>query len=77
VDESREGAVIQIVDPAMEPEWKSKPKRAMVAIIATLAAGFMLVLYVFVAKALRNASQDPATAAKLQGIWSAIRLRRV
>jgi len=77
VDESREGAVIQIVDPAMEPEWKSKPKRAMVAIIATLAAGFMLMLYVFVAKALRNASQDPATAAKLQGIWSAIRLRRV
>ena len=59
VDESREGAVIQIVDPAIEPEWKSKPKRAMIAVIATLAAGFALVLYVFIAKALKNASHDP------------------
>ena len=76
VDESREGVVIQIVDPAMEPEWKSKPKRAVMAIIAALASGFLLVLYVFVAKLMKNASQDPATAAKLQGIWASIRLRR-
>jgi tyrosine-protein kinase Etk/Wzc len=76
VDESREGAVIQIVDPAIEPEWKSKPKRAQIAVIATLAAGFALVLYVFVAKALRNAARDPETAAKLQGIWRGLRWRR-
>jgi uncharacterized protein involved in exopolysaccharide biosynthesis len=68
VDESREGAVIQIVDPALEPEWKSKPKRAQIAIIATLAAGFALVLYVFVRKAIANASTDPETAAKLERI---------
>ena len=29
VDESREGALIQIVDPAVPPEYKSKPKRAV------------------------------------------------
>ena len=76
VDESREGAVIQIVDPAIEPEWKSKPKRAMIAVIATLAAGFALVLYVFVAKALKNASQDPETASKLRAIWRGLRWRK-
>jgi uncharacterized protein involved in exopolysaccharide biosynthesis len=75
IDESREGAVIQIVDPAIEPEWKSKPKRAQIAVIASLAAGFALVLYVFVAKAMRNAAHHPETAAKLQGIWRGLRWR--
>ncbi len=76
VDESREGAVIQIVDPALEPEWKSKPKRGLIAVIATLAAGFALVLYVFVRKAIANASTDPETAAKLERIRRLLRFRR-
>ncbi len=37
VDESREGALIQVVDKAAPPERKSKPKRAITAIVATLA----------------------------------------
>ncbi|MFZ9656250.1 MAG: Wzz/FepE/Etk N-terminal domain-containing protein, partial [Limnohabitans sp.] len=35
VDESREGAVIQVLDVAQPPERKSKPKKALIAIIAT------------------------------------------
>lgn len=75
VDESRDGAVIQIVDPAVVPEWKTKPKRALIAVIATLAAGFGLLLLVFVRKALSNASQDAETAAKLERIRRAIGFR--
>jgi tyrosine-protein kinase Etk/Wzc len=75
VDESREGAVIQIVDPAAVPEWKSKPKRGLIAVIASLAAGFALLLYVFVVKALRNAAQDAESAAKIARIRAAISLR--
>jgi tyrosine-protein kinase Etk/Wzc len=58
VDESREGAVIQVLDVAEPPERKSKPKRTMIAMISTLAAGFGLLLFVFVRSALKNASQD-------------------
>jgi len=76
VDESREGAVIQIVDPALQPEWKSKPKRAQIAIIATLAAGFALVLYVFVRKALENVGRDERTSAQMQRIRQAFRWQR-
>jgi len=36
VDESREGALIQVVDVATPPEHKSKPKRAFIAVAATL-----------------------------------------
>jgi uncharacterized protein involved in exopolysaccharide biosynthesis len=42
VDESREGAVIQVLDATQPPERKSKPKKAIIAIIATLAAVFAL-----------------------------------
>jgi capsule polysaccharide export protein KpsE/RkpR len=73
VDESREGAVIQVVDAAQPPERKSKPKKAQIAVIATLAAGFALLLFVFVRQALANASQDPESAAKLAGIRRAFR----
>jgi len=66
VDESREGAVIQVLDVAQPPERKSKPKKALLAIIATLATGFALLLWVFVRQALRNASNSPETAEKLQ-----------
>ncbi|WP_300556736.1 Wzz/FepE/Etk N-terminal domain-containing protein [Limnohabitans sp. Rim8] len=68
VDESREGAVIQVLDAAQPPERKSKPKKALIAIIATLAAGFALLLFVFIRQALRNASQDSESAQKMAAL---------
>jgi uncharacterized protein involved in exopolysaccharide biosynthesis len=73
VDESREGAVIQVLDKATPPERKSKPKKAQIAIIATLAAGFALLLFVFVRQALVNARRDKESADKLAQLRSAWR----
>jgi tyrosine-protein kinase Etk/Wzc len=66
VDESREGAVIQILDAAQPPERKSKPKKALIAMIATLAAGFVLLLFVFIRQALKIAGKDQESANKLK-----------
>ena len=71
VDESREGAVIQIVDVAQAPERKTKPKKATIAVLATLASGFALLLFVFVRQALRNAAQDAEAATKLHNLRAA------
>jgi tyrosine-protein kinase Etk/Wzc len=68
VDEAREGAVIQILDAAQPPERKSKPQKALIAIIATLVAGFALLLFVFIRQGLRNASQNSESANKLASI---------
>ncbi|OYU11101.1 MAG: lipopolysaccharide biosynthesis protein [Comamonadaceae bacterium PBBC1] len=68
VDESREGAVIQVLDAAQPPERKSKPKKALIAIIATLTAGIALLLFVFIRQALRNGTKDEQTAGKLAQI---------
>jgi tyrosine-protein kinase Etk/Wzc len=72
VDESREGAVIQVLDVAQPPERKDKPMKALIAIIATLASGFALLLFVFVTNAFKNAAQDESTKLKislLQSSW--------
>jgi uncharacterized protein involved in exopolysaccharide biosynthesis len=68
VDEAREGAVIQVLDAAQAPERKSKPKKALIAIIATLAAGFALLLFVFIRQALNNAGNDQESVNKLNHI---------
>ena len=73
VDESREGAVIQVLDLAQPPERKAKPKKALIAIIATLASGFALLLFVFVRNAFKNAAQDESTQLKISSLQSSWR----
>lgn len=45
LDESREGTLIQVLDPATPPERKSKPKRTLVAATCTLLAGLALTMF--------------------------------
>jgi uncharacterized protein involved in exopolysaccharide biosynthesis len=48
VDESREGALIQVVDPALIPEDRSWPRRSYVAAGVALAAAFLLAAWLIV-----------------------------
>ncbi len=73
VDESREGAVIQVVDVAVPPELKSKPQKGLIAMLATVVSGLVLLLFVFVRQALRRNTADPVTAEKLQRLRRALR----
>lgn len=68
IDESSDGAVIQVVDVAVPPERKANKSKALIAILATLAAGFALLVFVFVRRAMKNANQNPENAAKLAAI---------
>ena len=56
VDESREGALIQVVDPAQPAELKSKPKRSFIAIGAALAGVFLMAAWLILADRRRSAS---------------------
>lgn len=46
VDESREGALIQVVDIAQAPERKAGPKRSLITVAAALLALFVACAYV-------------------------------
>ena len=72
VDESREGAVIQIIDKAEPPERKSKPQKGLIAALATLLTGFVLVLFVFVRSAWQSGQHNADTAEKMAAIRLAL-----
>jgi uncharacterized protein involved in exopolysaccharide biosynthesis len=72
LDESREGAVIQVLDPAQPPERKSKPNKSMITIIASLVAGFALLLFVFIRQALKNTGNGQESANKLNHIKASL-----
>jgi uncharacterized protein involved in exopolysaccharide biosynthesis len=40
LDEAKESSIIQVLDPAVEPEKKFKPKRALIVLI-TFALGLL------------------------------------
>lgn len=63
------------VQKASLPERKSAPKRSLVVIIAVLASGFALLMFVFVRKAWRGASQDADASAKIAVIKKSLGLR--
>lgn len=76
LDEAREGAVIQVVDAAQPPERKSKPKKASIAVLTTLAVFFATLLLVFVRQAFRNMAAKPESAEKVRRLRRLLWLRR-
>lgn len=76
VDESREGGLIQVVDAAQVPDRKSKPKRAIVAVAATLLSSVVLIAFVLIREQLRRAAEQPERAQKLARLSAMLKGRR-
>jgi uncharacterized protein involved in exopolysaccharide biosynthesis len=74
-EEAREGAVIQVLDAAQTPEKKSKPKKSLIAAIATLGSGVLLLIYVFIRHGLRHASKSAKTAEQLASIKRSLNIK--
>lgn len=68
IDEAKDTSIIQVLDPAIEPDRKSKPKRSLIVLIAVLAAGFLAVLWAFLAESMQKAGKDPARAERLSSL---------
>ncbi len=74
LDEAREGALVQVVDPALPPDWKSGPKR-LIWMAVSFALGFLLsCLWVLFRAAMRLLRRDPETDSKLNALSAALRL---
>jgi uncharacterized protein involved in exopolysaccharide biosynthesis len=73
VDESREGALVQVVDEAKPAEHKHRPLRALIAAAATVVTLLLLAGFLLARHAWRNASQRPETATKIANLRSAWR----
>ena len=65
IDEAKDAAIVQVVDEAVPPDRKSKPKRALIVIAATFVAGFIALLVVAWRELRERASRDPVLASRL------------
>jgi len=75
MDEAKDFPLIQVLDKATPPENKSKPKRSLIVMLATLAAFFLAVIWAFVSEAWARSGSDPEQGARLQELRRAFRWR--
>lgn len=75
LDTAREG-VLQVTEKAIPPLKKSKPKRAIMVIVAAIAGLFLGVLWVLVRRAMLKVGGDPSSSQQLATLRAAWRWRR-
>jgi tyrosine-protein kinase Etk/Wzc len=76
LDEAKEGALIQVVDPAIPPDKKSFPKRSLIVIGATVV-GFIFGIFVAMLQTgLAHLESDPEAASKLRLLARSLSLKK-
>jgi tyrosine-protein kinase Etk/Wzc len=75
LDESKEAAIIQIVEPAIEPDRKSSPKRALITATALLAGLFIGCIAAIVQWWMTLMKLDPNAEMQFQSLKCAILAR--
>lgn len=65
IDEAKDPALIQVVDKAVEPEWKSKPSRSQIVILAAIVVGFLTIVWLFMKEASQKVRRNPQQAERL------------
>jgi tyrosine-protein kinase Etk/Wzc len=68
LDEAREGILIQVVDPAVLPDKKSYPPRALIVVGIALLACFIASLWAIFAEVLSRRKDDPRVRRQLSEI---------
>lgn len=58
INEAKDSSTLQVLDEAVTPLRKSKPKRSLIVILSTLTAFFVSLFYVFVKEYLSKLSPD-------------------
>ena len=65
IDEAQNAVLVQVVDPAVEPEKKSSPRRMLIVFISAVLAFVLACLGVLLTEALRRKQQDPNQRVRL------------
>jgi uncharacterized protein involved in exopolysaccharide biosynthesis len=73
IDEAKDATIIQVVDKAIEPDRKSRPKRSLIVIFVTFATLIGAVIWVFVREAVTRGGSEQT--ARLNALRSYLRWR--
>jgi uncharacterized protein involved in exopolysaccharide biosynthesis len=73
IDEARDATIIQVMDKAIEPDRKSKPRRSLIVLLAVLVASFAAIFWAFIREAAARAKADPEQTPRLEALRSYLR----
>jgi uncharacterized protein involved in exopolysaccharide biosynthesis len=76
LDEAKDPSLIQVLDPAIEPERKVKPRRALIVLGSMLAAMVCAIAWILVEEKKKRLLSSPVMAEKWQELSSLVRFRR-
>jgi len=66
LDEAKDAAIIQVIEKAIPPEERVKPKRRQMVMIATFVGFFLSVFAAFFMEYMENSSKDPENKGRLE-----------
>ncbi len=73
IDEAKDATVIQVMDKAIEPDRKSKPRRSLIVMLFTFVALFASMLWVLIHEVIVRAKTDPRQASRLESLTRYLR----
>ena len=76
IDEAKDATVIQVMDKAIEPDRKSKPKRTFIVLFSSFVALLFGVLAAFIREAIMRTANDPQQAERLSSVRTYLAWRR-
>jgi len=75
LDEAKEGALIQVVDPAIPPDHKSSPKRALILAGSLFGGVFLGIMLALLAEGWERLNLDPVSRQQIEAVRQAFRRR--
>jgi uncharacterized protein involved in exopolysaccharide biosynthesis len=75
IDEAKDISIVQVLDKAVEPDKKSKPKRTLITAATAIVGGFVAVFWAFIAEVRERTRKDPKRARQLELLDRHIRAR--
>ena len=76
LDEAKEGALIQVVDPAVVPDRRSFPKRGFIVAVSIVVGFFAGLLVALLSAGFQHLRGDPQVGSKLRLLRGALSLKR-
>jgi uncharacterized protein involved in exopolysaccharide biosynthesis len=73
LDEAKEAAVIQVVEPGIEPERKSSPHSLLILVLSTIGGFFISCLFIWILWWRDVTRSDPETVRAIQDLRRALR----
>jgi len=73
IDEAKDATIIQVMDKAIEPELRSRPKRSVIVTLVSLVAGVLGILTAFGMEGLARTFSEPRGAERARILRSYLR----